>query len=130
MQVTLVKSQNLGNVQYPAGKQELPDALYANASFKALVKSGGAVVHPRNVEAQKAQASKDARALAKAIGSQANAAATVEERKGLSNNKVVAGAEVDEAPAVVEAVPAAQPVAAQAGPAVSIPAAQAAGKNK
>jgi hypothetical protein len=103
MKVTLKSPQNLGNKDYPAGYQDVPDSLYANAKFVGLVKSGAATVHPRDEAAQKVQASKDSRALTNSLNAKANHQAIVDGRAGLTNNKSIVGV-VKPSP-VVEATP-------------------------
>jgi hypothetical protein len=66
MNVTFKTPQKLGNKEYKAGQQVLPDHLASNALFKALVKSGQAIVHARNENEQKVQAMKDAQNARKA----------------------------------------------------------------
>ncbi len=60
MQVTFKSAQTLGNKLFKAGKQVVPDHLAGNQKFKQLVKSGHAVVHPKDAHEQGIQISKDA----------------------------------------------------------------------
>ncbi len=117
MKVTLNSPQNLGNVEYPKGAQELPDSLYANIKFQGLVRSGAIVVHPRDEATQKAQASKDLRAQAKAVSAEEDHKAAVEARKELKNNKVF------NEPASLKSVEEAQALLPSAAPATQPPAA-------
>ena len=66
MNVTFKSAQTLGNRPFKAGTQVIGDHLSGNQKFKALVKSGQIIVHPRDPGQQKVQAAKDALARKKA----------------------------------------------------------------
>lgn len=91
MKVTLKSKVELGNKEFAAGHQEIPDHLFGNQAFKKHVKLGTIVVHPRNAAAQAAQASKDAHAHGKSPLLKETAAKAVEARSHLKNNKSVGG---------------------------------------
>lgn len=59
MEVTLKHPVKLGNKDYKAGKQSMPDHLSANLKFKSLVKSGDIQVHQRLKNQIEVQAMKD-----------------------------------------------------------------------
>ena len=66
MNVTFSSDTTLGNKKYKAGIQMIADHLARNQQFKRLVQSGSIVIHPKDANAQKTQASKDAQNAAKA----------------------------------------------------------------
>lgn len=135
MKVTLNSPISLGNQSFNRGTQDIPDHLYANVAFKKHVKSGVIVVHPRDGHAQKAQASKDARAMSKSLALKESTQAVVDARKDLLNNKQIEGAGVDEPSSVDDLLTTeSDPVAisedaVQEAPASSSTAAQATGED-
>jgi ArsR family metal-binding transcriptional regulator len=66
MHVTVKNPQKIGNKNYKAGPQSVPDSLYGNQKFKKLVKSGHIIVHPRSTGDIAIQAQKDAQNQKKA----------------------------------------------------------------
>lgn len=66
MNVTFKTPHKLGNKDYKAGRQILPDHLASNSAFKALVKAGKAIIHAKDENEQNIQAMKDAQNARKA----------------------------------------------------------------
>jgi len=85
MKVNVKSAVEFGGKSYKPGVQELPDALYANAAFKAAVKSGAVAIVPRDAAGVQSQASKDARAALAAQTAADRTKAIVDARAGKPN---------------------------------------------
>ncbi len=126
MQVTFKAPQKLGNKPYKVGLQIIPDHLAGNQKFKALVKAGIVVVHPRDANAQKVQASKDAENVKKAdIARRLSAKLGLQRQNQVRPHEIAAGVKGQKtiakkaqaaapAPSVLKATPPAAPAPVEA----------------